>query len=81
MESALAALARMDALALVQEDVAGHRSRLDAGRHWLGGGARAGYFYIEYPYNRKPVLVYRRRLDVFKLGPRDFSQPAFVLPE
>jgi hypothetical protein len=50
-------------------------------RTFKGGGARAGYFYIEYPYNRKPVLVYRRRLDVFKLGPRDFSQPAFALPE
>lgn len=41
MESALAALARMDALALVQEDVAGHRTRLDAVRHWLLSKERA----------------------------------------
>jgi tetratricopeptide (TPR) repeat protein len=41
IESALAALARMDALALVQEDVAGHRTRLDAVRNWLGSDAHA----------------------------------------
>lgn len=41
MESTLAALARMDALALVQEDVAGHRTRLDAVRHWLAAKERA----------------------------------------
>jgi hypothetical protein len=35
IESALAALARMDALALVQEEVAGHRTRLNAVRAWL----------------------------------------------
>jgi tetratricopeptide (TPR) repeat protein len=41
IESALAALARMDALALVQEEVAGHRARLDAVREWLASDARA----------------------------------------
>jgi tetratricopeptide (TPR) repeat protein len=41
IESALAALARMDALALVQEEVAGHRVRLDAVRNWLASEDRA----------------------------------------
>jgi tetratricopeptide (TPR) repeat protein len=41
IESALAALARMDALALVQEDVAGHRARLHAIRNWLASEDRA----------------------------------------
>ena len=40
IETALAALARMDALALVQEEVASHRTRLDAMRNWLASDAR-----------------------------------------
>jgi tetratricopeptide (TPR) repeat protein len=41
IEAALAALARMDALALVLEDVAGHHTRLDAVRNWLDSEERA----------------------------------------
>ncbi|HET6410337.1 MAG TPA: tetratricopeptide repeat protein [Chthoniobacteraceae bacterium] len=40
IESALAALARMDALALVQEDVSEHRTRLNAVLGWLGATDR-----------------------------------------
>jgi tetratricopeptide (TPR) repeat protein len=68
IETALAALARMDALALVQEDAAGHRTRLDAVRNWLASEGRADRVLIIFDAVDQEVTWWAVNLMLSSLG-------------